>query len=151
MAFRDDYGLLTQFAEGRLRTLGGDLAIDILIAEDEPSILESLDFILRRAGWSISSVTDGDAVLDGVRRLRPRMLVLDVMLPKRSGFDILKHLRADADTENLPVLILTAKGQQQDRRTAEELGANGFVTKPYSNAEVVGAVRSLLGEDAGQA
>ncbi len=142
---------MTQFAEGRLRTLGGDLAIDILIAEDEPSILESLDFILRRAGWSISSVTDGDAVLDGVRRLRPRMLVLDVMLPKRSGFDILKHLRADADTENLPVLILTAKGQQQDRRTAEELGANGFVTKPYSNAEVVGAVRSLLGEDAGQA
>lgn len=127
------------------------MAIDILIAEDEPSILESLDFILRRAGWSISSVTDGDAVLDGVRRLRPRMLVLDVMLPKRSGFDILKHLRADADTENLPVLILTAKGQQQDRRTAEELGANGFVTKPYSNAEVVGAVRSLLGEDAGQA
>ena len=127
------------------------MAIDILIAEDEPSILESLDFILRRAGWSISSVTDGDAVLDGVRRLRPRMLVLDVMLPKRSGFEILKHLRADADTENLPVLILTAKGQQQDRRTAEELGANGFVTKPYSNAEVVGAVRSLLGEDAGQA
>jgi DNA-binding response OmpR family regulator len=127
------------------------LAIDILIAEDEPSILESLDFILRRAGWSISSVTDGDAVLDGVRRLKPRMLVLDDMLPKRSGFDILKHLRADADTENLPVLILTAKGQQQDRRIAEELGANGFVTKPYSNAEVVGAVRSLLGEDGGLA
>lgn len=131
--------------------MGGDLAIDILIAEDEPSILESLDFILRRAGWTISSVTDGDAVLEGVRRLKPRMLVLDVMLPKRSGFDILKHLRADADTANLPVLILTAKGQQQDRRIAEELGANGFVTKPYSNAEVVGAVRSLLGEDAGPA
>lgn len=142
---------MREFAEGRPRALGGDLAIDILIAEDEPSILESLDFILRRAGWSISSVTDGDAVIDGVRRLKPRMLVLDVMLPKRSGFDILKHLRADADTEDLPVLILTAKGQQQDRRIAEELGANGFVTKPYSNAEVVGAVRSLLGEDAGPA
>jgi len=142
---------LDGFAEGRPRALGGDLAIDILIAEDEPSILESLDFILRRAGWSISSVTDGDAVLEGVRRLKPRMLVLDVMLPKRSGFDILKHLRADAETENLPVLILTAKGQQQDRRIAEELGANGFVTKPYSNAEVVGAVRSLLGGDAGPA
>lgn len=138
-------------AEGRPGALGGDLAIDILIAEDEPSILESLDFILRRAGWSISSVTDGDAVLEGVRRLKPRMLVLDVMLPKRSGFDILKHLRADADTENLPVLILTAKGQQQDRRIAEELGANGFVTKPYSNAEVVGAVRTLLGENGGPA
>ena len=126
------------------------MAIDILIAEDEPSILESLDFILRRAGWSISSVTDGDAVIEGVKRLKPRMVVLDVMLPKRSGFDVLKHLRADAETENLPVLILTAKGQQQDRRIAEELGANGFVTKPYSNAEVVGAVRSLLGDDAGE-
>lgn len=131
--------------------MGGNLAIDILIAEDEASILESLHFILRRDGWSIESVTDGDAVLDGIRRLRPRMLVLDVMLPKRSGFDVLKQLRADAHTRNLPVLILTAKGQQQDRRIADELGADAFVTKPYANAEVVGAVRQLLGRDGGSA
>ncbi len=123
------------------------MGIDVLIAEDEPSILESLDFILRRAGWSIESVTDGDAVLERVRRMPPRVLVLDVMLPKRSGFDVLKQLRADVETRALPVLILTAKGQQQDRRIAEELGADGFVTKPYSNAEVVGAVRELLGEN----
>ncbi len=133
--------------EGEIARLGGALAVDILIAEDEPSILESLDFILRRAGWSIESVTDGEAVLERVRRELPRILVLDVMLPKRSGFDVLKQLRADAPTRHLPVLILTAKGQQQDRRIAEELGADGFVTKPYSNAEVVGAVRQLLGED----
>ncbi len=131
--------------------MGESLAIDILIAEDEPSILESLDFILRRAGWSIESVTDGDAVLEQVRRLRPRMLVLDVMLPKRSGFDVLRQLRADAQTQDLPVLILTAKGQQQDRRIAEELGADSFVTKPYANAEVVGAVRELLGDAPGPA
>lgn len=124
------------------------MAIDILIAEDEPSILESLDFILRRAGWSISAVTDGDAALDAVRRLKPRMLVLDVMLPKRSGFDVLKQIRASVETRALPVLILTAKGQQQDRRIAEELGADSFVTKPYANADVVGAVRHLLGENA---
>jgi two-component system OmpR family response regulator len=127
------------------------LAVDVLIAEDEPSILESLDFILRRAGWSIDSVTDGEAVLERVRRNRPRVLVLDVMLPRRSGFDVLKQLRADEETRDLPVLILTAKGQQQDRRIAEELGADGFVTKPYSNAEVVGAVRQLLGENGGSA
>jgi DNA-binding response OmpR family regulator len=125
------------------------LTIDIVIAEDEPSILESLDFILRRAGWTISAVTDGDAALEAVRRLRPRILVLDVMLPKRSGFEVLKHIRANADTEHLPVLILTAKGQQQDRRIAAELGASDFVTKPYANAEVVGAVRQLLGEPGG--
>ena len=123
------------------------MAIDILIAEDEPSILESLDFILRRAGWSVESVTDGEAALERVRRELPRILVLDVMLPKRSGFDVLKQLRSEELTRVLPVLILTAKGQQQDRRIAEELGADGFVTKPYSNAEVVGAVRQLLGDD----
>ena len=123
------------------------MAIDILIAEDEPSILESLDFILRRAGWSISAVTDGDAALEAVRRLKPRMLVLDVMLPKRSGFDVLKQIRANIETRGLPVLILTAKGQQQDRRIAEEFGADVFVTKPYANADVVGAVRQLLGEN----
>ena len=127
--------------------MGGILAIDILIAEDEPSILESLDFILRRAGWSVESVTDGEAVLERVRRELPRILVLDIMLPKRSGFDVLKQLRSEEPTKVLPVLILTAKGQQQDRRIAEELGADGFVTKPYSNAEVVGAVRQLLGDD----
>ncbi|MEQ9637352.1 MAG: response regulator [Devosia marina] len=127
--------------------MGGTLAFDILIAEDEPSILESLDFILRRAGWSVESVTDGEAVLERVRRELPRILVLDVMLPKRSGFDVLKQLRSEELTRVLPVLILTAKGQQQDRRIAEELGADGFVTKPYSNAEVVGAVRQLLGDN----
>ena len=127
------------------------MAIDILIAEDEPSILESLDFILRRAGYSIGSVTDGDAVLDAVRRLGPRLLVLDVMLPKRSGFDVLKQIRANLELRAMPVLILTAKGQQQDRRTAEELGADGFVTKPYANAEVVGAVRQLLAGHGGAA
>jgi len=96
-------------------------------------------------------VTDGEAVLERVRRELPRILVLDVMLPKRSGFDVLKQLRSEAATRILPVLILTAKGQQQDRRIAEELGADGFVTKPYSNAEVVGAVRQLLGDDDGAA
>ena len=128
---------------------GGILAVDVLIAEDEPSILESLDFIMRRAGWTISAVTDGEAALEAVRRLKPRVLVLDVMLPKRSGFEVLKQIRADAETHALPVLILTAKGQQQDRRIAEEFGADVFVTKPYANAEVVGAVRQLLGEDGG--
>ncbi len=132
-------GLAESFGEGRL-------AVDVLIAEDEPGILESLDFILRRAGWSISSVTDGEAALDAAKRLSPRVVVLDVMMPKRNGFEVLKGLRADALTRNLPVLILTAKGQAQDRKVAEGLGASGFVTKPYSNTEVVEAVRQLMGE-----
>jgi two-component system, OmpR family, response regulator len=125
------------------------LAVDILIAEDEPSILESLDFILRRAGWSIASVTDGDAVLGALRRDRPKVLVLDVMLPRRSGFDVLKQVRGDDQLRDMPVLILTAKGQAQDRRVAEELGADAFITKPYANAEVVEEVRRLMAGKAG--
>ncbi len=120
------------------------MSIDILVVEDEPSILDSLDFILNRAGWNIKAVTDGEAAIQAVAEHRPKVLVLDVMLPKKSGFEVLKHLRSQAQTRDLPILLLTAKGQQQDRKTAEELGASGFVTKPYSNSEVVDAVRQLM-------
>jgi two-component system OmpR family response regulator len=120
------------------------LITDILIAEDEPSILEALSFVMQRAGWTVQSVTDGEAVISAVRRMRPRVLVLDVMMPKQSGFEVLKQIKADSATRDLPVLVLTAKGQQQDRRVAEELGADRFVTKPYSNVDVVQAVRELL-------
>ncbi|MCO5146479.1 MAG: response regulator [Aquamicrobium sp.] len=124
------------------------MAVDILIAEDEPSILEALTFVLRRAGWTVHTVTDGEAVMNAVRRDRPRVLVLDIMMPKRSGFEVLKQIRGNEATAALPVLVLTAKGQQQDRRIAGELGANSFVTKPYSNADVIEAVRALLDEPA---
>ncbi|AXV17620.1 two-component system response regulator (plasmid) [Neorhizobium sp. SOG26] len=117
---------------------------DILIAEDEPSILEALSFVLQRAGWTVQSVTDGEAVMQAVRRMRPRVLVLDVMMPKKSGFEVLKQIRADASLRALPVLVLTAKGQQQDKRVAEELGADRFITKPYSNVDVIDTVRELL-------
>ncbi len=118
--------------------------VDVLVAEDEPGILESLDFILRRAGWTISTVTDGEAALEAVQRLRPRVIVLDLMLPKRSGFEVLKQMKTDRATRDIPILILTAKGQQRDRTTAEDLGADRFVTKPYANEDVIDAVRALL-------
>lgn len=121
------------------------MAIDILIAEDEPSILEALSFVLQRAGWTVGSVTDGEAVIDDLRRLRPRMLILDIMMPKRSGFEVLKQIRADRSIHDLPVMVLTAKGQEQDRRIAESLGADRFITKPYANAHVVDTVRTLIG------
>ncbi len=119
----------------------------MLIVEDEPAILTSLEFILRRAGWSTGSATDGETALKAVRSDRPRALVLDVMLPKKGGFEVLKELRADSATQDLPILILTAKGQKQDVRTAAELGATSFVSKPYANSEVVDAVRALLAGD----
>ena len=120
------------------------MSIDVLIAEDEPAILDSLEFILKRAGFSVASATDGAAALSEIRRLAPKIVVLDVMLPRQSGFEVLKQIRADAALGALQVLMLTAKGQQQDKRIAEELGADAFVTKPYANTDVVEAVRSLM-------
>ncbi len=117
---------------------------DVLIAEDEPAILDSLEFILRRAGLSVASVTDGAAALTEIRRLNPKVVVLDVMLPRQSGFEVLKQIRADEAFAQLQVLMLTAKGQTQDKRIAEELGADAFVTKPYANADVVQSVQSLM-------
>ena len=118
--------------------------VDILIAEDEPAILESLDFILQRCGWTVDTVSDGEAALEAVRRLRPRLLLLDIMLPKRSGLQVLKTIRAEAGLKDVPVLILTARGQRHDRQLAAELRADSFVTKPYGNDEVIGEVRRLL-------
>lgn len=117
---------------------------DILVAEDEPAILESLNFILKRCGWTIDSVRDGDAALEAVRRVKPRLLLLDIMLPKRSGLDVLKSIRSEPGLKDIPVLILTARGQQHDRQLALELQADSFVTKPYANDEVIREVRRLL-------
>ncbi len=122
----------------------GILKIDVLIAEDEPGILASLDFILRRAGWSIHSVTDGQAALDAVKTINPKVLVLDVMLPIKSGFEVLKQLRLEQTSNKLPILILTAKGQEKDKELAKELGASAFITKPYANVDVIEAVRMLM-------
>ncbi|HHB83590.1 MAG TPA: response regulator, partial [Devosia sp.] len=118
----------------------------ILVVEDEPAILTSLEFILTHQGWSIHSVTDGEAALAAIQRTLPRVVILDLMLPKKNGFEVLKTLRNNPATNALPVLILTAKGQQQDKQTALDFGASIFVTKPYSNSQVINAVHSLLGD-----
>lgn len=122
--------------------------LDILIAEDEPAILESLEFILHRSGWSVAAVHDGEAALESVERLKPRLLLLDIMLPRKSGMDVLKAIRSNPNLHQAPVLILTARGQRYDRQMAADLNADGFITKPYSNSEVIAEVRRLLGDEA---
>lgn len=117
---------------------------DILVVEDEPAILESLEFILARCGWEVRVARDGEEALRSAYENRPRMVLLDLMLPKMSGFDVLKALRSDPLLHSIAVLVLTARGQQHDRRTAMDLRADGFITKPFANDDVVAAVRKLL-------
>ncbi|MCT8970528.1 response regulator transcription factor [Microbaculum marinisediminis] len=115
----------------------------VLIVEDEENIVESLSFLLEREGFEVTSVLDGAQALDRIEEGHPDLLILDVMLPGIDGFEILRTIRANAALKALPVVMLTAKMQQQDRRTAEAIGVNAFVTKPFSNAEVVSIVKSL--------
>ena len=117
----------------------------ILIVEDEPNIVESLRFILEQAGFIIDIVADGSSALDRLREGDFQAVVLDVMLPGMNGFDVLPSIRADGRTRETPVIVLTAKGQANDRKTAEAIGASAFITKPFSNAEVVERVRELSG------
>jgi DNA-binding response OmpR family regulator len=117
----------------------------VLIAEDESNIVESLRFVLSREGYEVSHALDGAEALSVARRERPDVLVLDLMLPKLSGFDVLKELRAEDGTKTLPVLMLTAKGQAHDRQAAEGLGVDAFMTKPFSNADVVAEIARITG------
>ncbi|MCA8930116.1 MAG: response regulator [Alphaproteobacteria bacterium] len=115
----------------------------VLIAEDEANIAELLRFLLERAGHETRWVADGQAAVTTARSYRPDVLVLDVMLPTLSGYEVLKAVRADPAIAGLPVLMLTAKGQEKDRRLAQELGANAFITKPFSNIDVLSRVAEL--------
>ncbi|MBO6604192.1 response regulator transcription factor [Boseongicola sp. H5] len=115
----------------------------VLLVEDEANILEAISFILSRDGWEVHGHGNGATALDAVARLTPDVVVLDVMLPGRSGLDILRDLRNASETRNLPVLMLTAKGQAKDRDLALSLGANAYLTKPFSNAEMVETLRDV--------
>ncbi len=118
----------------------------VLLIEDEPNIIEAIRFILSRDGWRVDTHSDGSTAMDAVRERKPDIIILDVMLPNRSGFDILSDLRSDADLGQTPVLMLTARGQKKDRERAVEIGASRFMTKPFSNAEVLASVRELTGQ-----
>ena len=115
----------------------------ILLIEDEGNILEAITFILSRAGWEVQGHGNGATALEAVGRVAPDVVVLDVMLPGRSGLEILRDLRASPKTAALPVLMLTAKGQAKDRETALELGATAYLTKPFSNADLLATVAGL--------
>lgn len=120
------------------------MARRVLLIEDEPNIIEAISFILSRDGWDVKAHSNGHDAMDVVRAQRPDVIILDVMLPGRNGFDILADIRADPDLGQVPVLMLTARGQLKDREMAERAGASHYMTKPFSNAEVLDAVRSLV-------
>jgi len=116
----------------------------ILLIEDEQNILEALSFILRRAGWIVYTHSNGNDANEVINKLKPAVIVLDIMLPGKSGFDVLRDLRLSEVDQKTPVMILTARGQEKDRDAAKILGADLFMTKPFVNTEVLNALEGLF-------
>jgi two-component system phosphate regulon response regulator PhoB len=116
----------------------------ILVVDDEKDIVEVLEHVFRREGWRVISAYDGRTAVEAARRERPDLVILDLMLPEIQGMEVLKLLKADERTRGVPVLLLTAKGEEIDRVLGFEFGADDYVTKPFSAREVVLRVRAVL-------
>jgi DNA-binding response OmpR family regulator len=116
----------------------------VLIVEDEPNIVLSLEFLLERAGYETVTAADGEAALELVRRRRPDVILLDVMLPRRNGYEVCRAVKADPELAAIPVIMVSAKGQEVEILKGLELGAASYVTKPFGNAEILEAIRAVL-------
>ena len=116
----------------------------VLIADDEPTIVISLEFLLQREGFDVLVAVDGEEALAKARADRPDLVLLDVMMPKMNGFDVCQALRADAQLAGMRIVMLTAKGRETEVSKGLGLGADAYVTKPFSTKELVAQVRSLL-------
>ena len=116
----------------------------ILIVDDEQDVTELLEFNLRQAGYDVISAEDGAAALKKAREVIPDLILLDVMLPEMDGTEVCKQLRRDPITSRIPIIMLTAKAAEIDRVLGLELGADDYVTKPFSPRELVLRVRGLL-------
>jgi DNA-binding response OmpR family regulator len=117
----------------------------VLIADDEPNIVISLEYLMKRAGYQVSIARDGQEALDTIRRERPRLVLLDVMMPRKSGFDVCQELRADEQIKDTLVLMLTAKGRDTDVNKGLGVGADAYMTKPFATKELVAKVAEMLG------
>ena len=116
----------------------------VLIVEDDPDIVDILSYNLKQADLKVTSVPDGSSALAEVKRRLPDLILLDLMLPKVDGLEVCRLLKSEPETKNVPIIMITAKGEEVDRIVGLELGADDYITKPFSPREVVLRVRSVL-------
>jgi two-component system, OmpR family, alkaline phosphatase synthesis response regulator PhoP len=120
------------------------MAHKILIADDEPNIVLSLEFLMKREGYEVRVAENGDDALAQVADFMPDLVLLDVMLPRRNGFDVCQQIRGDPRSQNVRVVMLTAKGRDTEVQKGLALGADAYITKPFSTKELVARVKELL-------
>ncbi|MCE8034467.1 MAG: response regulator [Halomonas sp.] len=120
----------------------------VLVVDDEPNIVLSLEFLMQQAGFEVTTAEDGEGALAEVEQSPPDLILLDISLPGLSGFDVLEQLRHDPRHARLPIIMLTAHGREVEREKGLALGADDYVTKPFSTQALVEKVKALLAEDA---
>jgi DNA-binding response OmpR family regulator len=116
----------------------------VLVVDDEPFILRSLSFVLERAGFVVKQARNGDEALEVLRDARPRLAIVDVMMPKRNGFEVCEIVKGDPDLRGTYVILLTAKGQESARDRGLAAGADEYMTKPFSPSRIVERVAEVL-------
>ncbi len=116
----------------------------VVIIEDEPNIVLSLEFLLQREGYETASAPDADTGLALVRQMRPDVVLLDIMMPKRNGYELCQTIKADPELRSIAIIMVSARGQEVEVLKGLELGASAYVTKPFGNAEILEAVRAVL-------
>ena len=113
----------------------------ILIVDDDTSITLSISFVLEKEGYIVTTAVDGEEALKKAKEELPHLIVLDIMLPKINGFEVHKRLKANAQTRDIRTIMLTAKGDEKGKKLAEELGVNGYITKPFNIDTLLSEIR----------
>ena len=117
----------------------------VLVVDDEPNILRTLTFVMKKEGYDVSSATNGEEAMAEVRSSKPDLIFLDIMMPKKNGYEVCQEIKDDPNLSDIHIIMLTAKGQDADREKGLSVGAEEFMTKPFSPIQVIGRVRELLG------
>ena len=120
------------------------MAHKILIVDDEPNIVISLEFLMKKEGFEVAVANDGEEALTKVASFNPDLMLLDVMMPKKSGFEVCEALRSDPQRAGLQIVMLTAKGRDTEVAKGLALGADAYVTKPFSTKDLVAKVKAML-------
>lgn len=118
----------------------------ILVVDDEPNILLSLEYLMQQAGYEVRSARDGDAAIEAMESGKPDLVLLDVMMPRRDGYEVCQAIRARPEWQGVKIIMLTAKGREVEREKGLSLGADDYVTKPFATQELVDKVHQILDE-----
>ena len=116
----------------------------IMVVDDDPNLTRSVTFILQKEGYQVDVATNGEEAMAKIRQSKPRMIFLDVMMPKKNGYEVCQEIKGDAELSDIYIVMLTAKGQERDKEKGLEMGADEFISKPFSPKAIVERTKEIL-------